>query len=124
MTAQKQGEDGRLWDTPFRKKFAKRAAEQVAIIGGHQPRTLSATPLKDRCNRQRKRYSRRAGIQKAPSPQSDCRGCGREKSCEYGNDLNKCPERSLVLRCKKCGQLTRFRVIVGVVWELCPVCRP
>lgn len=106
-----------------RKRLAKRASDHIALANKITPKHLQKTPSQKKSEAGRKKFLKRAGIEDAAGVetiQSDCRGC--TKDCRFGNDLDICPERSLVLRCLKCGQKVRFRVITGVAWEYCPVC--
>lgn len=107
-----------------RKRIAKRASDHVALANKVVPKSMLKSPSQRKSEAGRKKYLKRAGIKTAAGaeiPPSDCRDCTKE--CKYDHDLDICPERSLVLRCRKCGQRVRFRVINGVAWELCPVCR-
>lgn len=107
-----------------RERLDKRAQEQLALVNKITPKRLQKTPSQRKSEAGRKKYLKRAGIKTAAGveiPPSDCRDCTKE--CKYDHDLDICPERSLVLRCRKCGQRVRFRVINGIAWELCPVCR-
>jgi hypothetical protein len=104
-------------------RLIKRARQHLALVSGITPKTMRKTPSQKHSEAGRKKYLKRAGIKDASGIEtvgSDCRGC--TKDCRYENDLEICTERSLVLRCRKCGQKVRFRVINGVAWELCPVC--
>jgi len=107
-----------------RERLAKRARDHISLINKTTPKSMLKSPSQKRSEAGRKKYLKRAGIKDAVGVEvipSDCRGC--TKDCRFGNDLDICTERSLVLRCKKCGQKVRFRVINGVAWELCPVCQ-
>ena len=107
----------------LRDKLAKRASDHIALANKITPKHLQKTPSQKKSEAGRKKYLKRAGIKDAVGVEvvpSDCRGC--TKDCRFGNDLEICPERSVVLRCKQCGQKVRFRVIQDVAWEYCPVC--
>ena len=102
-----------------RKRLAKRTEEQLALINKITPKRLLKSPSQKHSEAGRKRLNRGA-----VAPQTipdDCRGCTQLGKC--GKTLNNCEERSMVLRCKKCGTKVRARIIEGVVWETCPVCR-
>lgn len=117
----RQGEDGRIWNNPIRKKLSKRAKQQIALTSGVTPKELQKTPSQKRSESGRRKLLKRAGVQEdIKTFPSDCRGCVKE--CKYDHDLERCPEMSLVLRCRICGQKVRFRIIHGVAWEYCPVC--
>lgn len=121
-----EGSDGRIWNSPLRKKFAKRARQQIALQSGVVPKELRKSPSEKKSERGQAKFLKRAGITKENDIKvypSDCRNCSKETNCQYEHNLEKCPERSLVLRCKQCGQKVRFRVITGVAWEVCPVCQ-
>lgn len=105
----------------LRKKLEKRARQQIALSNGITPKELIKSPSQKKSERMKAKDRKRAGIKQVePEPPSDCRGC--EKQCQYNSDLNICPERSFVVRCKQCGQKVRIRIINGVGYELCPVC--
>lgn len=105
----------------LRKKLNKRAKQQIALSNGVTPKELQKSPSQKKSERAKMKEMKRSGIKQVePDPPSDCRGCG--KDCKYDQNLNICPERSLVVRCKQCGQKVRIRIINGVGWEFCPVC--
>lgn len=121
-----EGSDGRVWNSPLRKKFAKRAQEQTALVSGITPKSLLKSPSQKKSERGKAKELKRAGIERKNKTEertipSDCRGCADD--CKYNRDLDLCPKQSMVLRCKHCGQKVRFRVIIGLAWEYCPVCR-
>src|SRR5512138_3060713 len=93
-----------------RKKLEKRACEQVALINGITPKSLQKSPSQMRSEAGRKKLNR--GVTEPVNISNDCRDCEKLKTGCDGN-LNACSERSMVLRCLKCGQRVRFRVITG-----------
>jgi hypothetical protein len=127
---ERQGEDGRLWNSPLRKKLAKRGQQQVALTSGITPKELRQSPSTRSAERKKKKYITRAVKEgfsveslKAPVP-SDCRDCVETGKCLYNHDLNKCPMQSRIFRCNDCGQKVMVRMILGKVWKYCPICLP
>lgn len=106
-----------------RKRLAKRTADQISIINKITPKSMLKSPSQKRSERERKKYLKRAGIEREVHTEvipSDCRGC--TDACRFGNDLNICQKKSLIVRCGKCGQKVRVRVVDGEDWSRCPVC--
>ena len=105
------------------KRLEKRAMMQQALINNITPKELQKTPSQKNSERLRKKLLKRAGIKTVePEPPSDCRGC--TIPCRYDNQLNICKERSLVVRCGKCGQKVRVRVVDdGDEKYYCPPCK-
>jgi hypothetical protein len=121
MTEDHQGQDGRLWDTPLRKKLKKRHDQYIPKEKGLSGVKATKTPSERRSELFRKKFNKRAGIeQQPPEPPSDCRGCADQ--CSYDHNLKLCPKSSIVVRCGQCGQKVRIRLILGQEWKYCPVC--
>jgi hypothetical protein len=105
----------------LRKKLAKRAKQQIALISGVTPKELLRSPSEKRSIQARKKFAKRGGVKEAEPPQ-DCYGCEKDvvgKTC----NLNTCEERAMVHRCLICGQKVRHRIVAGNPWLHCPSCR-
>lgn len=95
------------------KKFAKRK-ERV------ESKHKVPAPDTKKSDAGRKKLLKRSGVAGIEKLQSDCRGCDR--ICGYEHNLEVCPEKSAIHRCKQCGAKVRYRWIEGQPWELCPIC--
>ena len=105
----------------LRKRLAKRAKQQIALISGVTPKELLRSPSEKRSIRAREKFARRGGAKEAEPPQ-DCYGCEKDvvgKTC----NLNTCEERAMVHRCLICGSRVRHRISATAVWTVCPSCR-
>jgi hypothetical protein len=105
----------------LRKKLAKRAKQQIALISVVTPKELLRSPSEKRSIQARKKFAKRGGVKEAEPPQ-DCYGCEKDapgKTCS----LNTCEERAMVHRCLICGSRVRHRISATAVWTVCPSCR-
>jgi hypothetical protein len=112
--------DGRVWNSPLRKKLHKRARQQIALTSGVTPKELLKSPSQKKSERGRMKELKRAGVTAAPPIPEDCFGCSKEPC---GMKINNCSERAMVHRCLQCGQMWRHRIDPMKVWERCPICR-
>lgn len=116
-----EGSDGRIWNSPLRKKFSKRAQEQTALTSGITPKSLLKSPSEKKSERGRKKLMSRDGYKPPERPMEyDCRGCYKKPSCEL--TPMTCTERTMTHRCQKCGQLVTYRFIPNVPWLYCERC--
>lgn len=120
-----QGGDGRQWNSPLRKKLAKRAKQQIALTSGVTPKELMKSPSQKKSERGRAKELKRAGVKEKHEIEhpNDCRDCPDELTCAYDRDLKRCHKPKLVVKCERCGIMVRIRLVLGQEWKYCPVCR-
>lgn len=107
-------------DELLRKKLEKRTKEQLALTSGVTPPSLQKTPSQKRSENAKRKAAKKAGAKFVQHHcPCDCWKCPKEPC---GGSVEMCEERSMVHRCKKCGQSVRHRVDETEVWEYCPVC--
>ena len=107
-----------------RARLAKRTRDHIALINKTTPKSMLKSPSQKKSERAKAKELKRAGVKIAPAPvPSDCRNCPSDPFCRYNRDLSRCPENSMVVRCSKCGQKVRIRLVLGEPWEMCPVCQ-
>jgi hypothetical protein len=118
---ERQGEDGRLWNSPLRKKLAKRGQDHIALVNKVTPKHLLKTPSQRKSERGKQKELKRAGVQSVSEPVFfDCHTCP-QRPC--GKIAQYCTERTIVLRCKGCGCKVRVYQDFEKPWMLCPVCQ-
>lgn len=107
-----------------RQRLASRARKALIEAGkkiGKLTPSQKISPSQRKSESARKKDARRAGVKIVLKHYPcDCHGCPNEPC---GISLEQCNHKSMVHRCKKCGQLVRHRVVPGDPWELCPPCK-
>jgi hypothetical protein len=105
-----------------RERLAKRARDHIALVNKVVPKSMQKTPSQKKSEAGRKKFLKRAGLDKEPEPPQDCYGCEKDVPGKQCN-INTCPEKAMVHRCLKCGAKVRHRIVAGIPWEYCPSCR-
>lgn len=107
----------------LREKLAKRSRKAMIEAGnkiGRLTPSQKITPSQRKSENAKRRDAKRAGTKHiAVHYPCDCWKCQKEPC---GKSLEQCEEKSMVHRCKKCGQSVRHRVDANVPWESCPGC--
>ena len=123
MTDSTEGIDGRIWNSPLRKKLAKRTSDAISSINHTVPKDKLKSPSEKRSERFRKKLRMRAGVKEEPPIYpSDCRDCTTDP-CPVYHRLELCSKHSVVAVCPRCGQKRQVRLVEGVPWTECMDCR-
>lgn len=113
--------DGRVHNSPLRKKFAKRTRQQIALTSGVTPKELLKSPSQKKSERGKMKELKRAGVSASyVKPPYDCNCCPKEPC---GQTMATCGVVGTTLQCSKCGGKYIRRSYPEQVVYLCPFCR-